>query len=493
MISLQMPRSMQAVALLLSLSLGGCAVGPDYEAPAMPLRTAWAGSGKNPSSEVPDLTRWWARLNDPVLDALIEEAVAGNLDVATAKARVREARATYDQSLGTLFPTVRSSDSATRQRVVTVVPGSPIPPQTLSQYQAGFDASWEIDIFGKNRRGVEAAVRGEEAAEDRLSLALLTLVGDVASNYVAARGFQARIALAQRTATAQRETERLTRERLDAGSASAVDLANATGQANSTEAAIPSLRVSYTQAVNRLGVLLGRSPGDLTDRMKRIAPIPRPRLPLPVGIPADVLVARPDVREAERLLAASTARIGQAEAARYPTISLTGNISTTALNVGDIGKNSSIGWAFGPTLNVPIFNGGQLRAGVEIAQARRDQNFVAYQAAVLKALEDVENALVSLSQERIRISKLASSVASYSEAAKLSRSLYQNGAANFLSVLDAERSLYAAEDALVQSRIVMVNSYVALNKALGGGWSGVINTARPEVLDMYTGPRLSRR
>lgn len=473
--------------------LGGCAVGPDYSAPSVFLRSSWASADKSQSPAVPDLNRWWTRLNDPLLNDLIEEAVVGNLDVATAKARIREARATHDQSVGALFPTIRSADSATRQRVVSSLPSAVTPPQEMNLYQAGFDANWEIDIVGKHQRGVEAAGRAGEAAEDHLDATLLTLIGDIASNYVAIRGFQARIALAQRTATAQRETARLTRERLDAGATSAVDLLNASGLASTTEAAIPSLQVSYAQTLNRLAVLLGRPPGELTPRMKRVAPIPKPRLPLPIGIPADVLVSRPDVRNAERLLAAATARIGAAEAARYPTVSLTGNISTTALNIGDVGKNSTIGWAFGPTLNVPIFNAGRLKAAVEIAQAQRDQTFVAYQGAVLKALEEVENALVSLSQERVRASRLASSVSSYREAASLSRSMYRGGSANFLSVLDAERSLYTAEDALVQSRILMVTSYIALNKALGGGWDGFVDTSRPEVVDVGMGPHLNRR
>lgn len=480
------------IAVAMSLALGGCAVGPEYLPPSMALPTTWSATpGVRPAAK-PHLAHWWTRLKDRLLDQLIEEAVQGNLDVATAQARIREARATLDQSIGTLLPTARNTDSIMRQRTVAQNPGSgvSIDPQLATQYQAGFDSSWEIDIFGKNQRGVEAAVYGVDAADQQLRLALLTLVGDVAANYVAARGFEARLALARRTAAAQRETADLTRTRFEIGSASAVDLANASGQASSTEATIPSIEAAYAQAVHRLSVLLGLAPGDLMARMKRSAPIPRPRLPMPTGIPADVLVSRPDVLQAERLLAQATARIGQAEAARYPTVSLTGNISTTGLKIGDLGKNSTIGWSFGPTLSVPIFNGGQLRAAVEIQQARRDQNFIAYQAAVLKALEEVENAIVALGRERVRIAKLTAAVASYREAATLARSLYRGGSANFFTVLDAERSLYTAEDSLVQSRIALATHYIALNKALGGGWSGYLDVARPEVVDDM-GPRLA--
>lgn len=483
------------VATALSLGLGGCAVGPDYMPPTMALPTTWSAADGPRSSARPVLAHWWTRLKDRLLDELIEEAVQGNLDVATAMARIREARATFDQSVGTLLPTARNTGSIMRQRNVVQVPGStgPVDPQLATQYQVGFDASWEIDLFGKNQRGVEAALYGIDAADQQLRLTLLTLVGDVAANYVAARGFEARLALARRTAAAQRETADLTRTRFEIGSASAVDLANASGQASSTEAAIPAIEAAYAQAVHRLSVLLGLAPGDLMARMKRGAPIPRPRLPMPTGIPADVLSSRPDVLQAERLLAQATARIGQAEAARYPTISLTGNISTTGLKIGDLGKNSTIGWSFGPTLSVPIFNGGQLEAAVEIQQARRDQNFIAYRAAVLRALEEVENAIVALAQERIRIVKLTAAVTSYREAATLARSLYRGGSANFFTVLDAERSLYTAEDALVQSRIALATQYIALNKALGGGWSGFLDASRPEVIDPDMGPRLRRR
>lgn len=480
-------------ALSLALALGACAVGPDYMPPSLVLPAKFGAADQASTSAKPQLSRWWARFNDPLLNSLIEEAVQGNLDVATAKARVREARATYRQTVGTLFPTIRNTDSATRQKSTSKASGGSdaSSSQTVDQFQAGLDASWEIDLFGKNQRGAEAARYGVEATDEQLRLALLTLVGDVASNYVQARGYQARIALAQRTAAAQRETGQLTLTRFEAGAASAVDVANSTGQTSSTEAAIPSLEVAYAATVHRLSVLTGRAPGDLTERMKRVGPIPRPKLPIPAGIPADILSSRPDVRQAERLLAQSTARIGQAEAARYPTVSLNGNISTTGLKVGDLAKNSSIGWSFGPTLNVPLFNGGQLNAAVEVAQAQRDQSFVGYRAAVLRALEEVENALVATAQERIRYHRLAVSAEAYRQAATLSRSLYQGGSIDFLRVLDAERSLYSAEDALVASRITLATNYIALNKALGGGWDGTVDASKPEIINADMGPRLA--
>ncbi|ALK09993.1 efflux transporter outer membrane subunit [Blastochloris viridis] len=474
--------------LLASIALAGCVVGPDYQKPSLALPATWGATKRAAPPKPPELAEWWRRLNDPLLNDLIQQAVAGNLDVATSKARIREARASHRQAVGALFPTVTNSESASRSTSASSSAGSGT---TANQFQAGLDASWEIDLFGANRRAIEAARYGMDAAEEELRSTLLTLIGDVASNYVEARGYQARIALAQRTATSQQETAALTRRKFEAGASSAVDVANAAGQAASTEANIPDREASYAQAVHRLSILTGRPPAALTNRLRKQAAIPRPRLPVPTGIPAGILLTRPDVRLAERQYAQYTAKVGQAEAARYPSVGLTGSIATSGTGVGDLGKSSSISWSFGPTVTVPIFNGGQLKAAVEVAEAQRDQYFLAYRSSVLTALEDVENAIVSLAQERIKSGKLASSVMQYREAATLGRSLYQSGSQSFLNLLEAERSLYSAEDSLIASQVAITTDYIALNKALGGGWSGTIDASKPEVIDTNTGPHLA--
>ncbi|WP_214476605.1 efflux transporter outer membrane subunit [Mesorhizobium sp. dw_380] len=476
------------VPMISAVLLAGCVVGPDYRTPILPMPANWSGEKPTKSAQPAQLSQWWRRLHDPQLSGLIAEAVAGNLDVATAKAKIREARASYRQSAGALLPSADGSGSVTRNKSAATTSGT----NTIyNEYQAGFDASWELDLFGANRRGVEAARYGVDASEQELRSTLLTLVGDVASTYAQARGYQARIALARRSAASQRQTAELTRTMALAGSATAADVAKAMGQAASTEAAVPTLEASYAEAVHRLSVLTGRPPAALSERLKRATPIPAPRLPMPAGIPADILLSRPDVLMAERQYAQYTAKVGQAEAARYPSVSLTGNISTAALNLGDLGKNSSIGWSFGPTLSVPLFNAGQLQAAADVARAQRDQYFIAYRSSVLTALEDVENALVLLAQERIRIGKLAASAKSYSEAARLEGTLYKAGETSLLDVLDAQRSLYSAEDSLLQSRVLLATNYIALNKALGGGWDGAVDSARPEIVDVKAGPRLA--
>jgi len=478
-------------ALSLALLVAACAVGPDYATPAFDLPNRWADqNGQNKEPAPPQLARWWERMRDPTLNALMVEAVDGNLDVATAKARVREARATYRQQVGALFPQVDFSASGTRgDNGSRVGSGGDITVGGLyTQYDAAFDASWELDLFGANRRGAEAAGYASQSAEDELRATLLTLVGDVASNYASVRGYQARIALAQRTAATQRETAALTRTKQEAGAVSAVDVANATGLAASTEANIPQLRAALAESIHRLGVLTGQPPAALEGRLRRGGAIPNPRVNVAKGVPADVLRNRPDVRQAERTLAQSTALIGQAEAARYPAISITGNLNTSGTKVGDLVRGSAVSWSYGPALSVPVFTGGQLKAAVEVAQATRDQNFLAYHSSILTALEEVENASVAFNQERLRASKLQQSASSYGDAARLARALYQNGSTSFLEVLDAERSLYSAEDTLLQSQVAIATDYIALNKALGGGWDGALDVTTPAVVDTNTGP-----
>lgn len=473
-------RGRAAVAGIVCVALAGCAVGPDYRTPAVAVPALWAGPGVQAGPT--QLARWWTRLNDPMLDSLIERAVQGNLDVAQAKARIREARASYRAATGAELPAASATGQAQRAGQGTGTGSG------YTEIRAGFDASWELDLFGASRRSAEAARRGVEAQEEALRDTLLTLIGDVASDYVALRGYQARIALARSSAATQRQTARLTRTKFEAGSASALDLANAEGQAASTEAQIPTLEAAALQMIHALGVLTGQAPAALADELGTARPIPTPRLPVPAGIPADILTSRPDVRAAERTLAQATAKIGAAAAARYPDIGLSGAIATSGSKLGDLGRNSTISWSFGPSLSLPIFQGGRLRAEVELAQAQRDAYFVAYKAAVLGALRDVEDAIVSLAQDRRRSAKLGEAAASYRTAAELSRTLYQSGASSFIDVLDAERSLYSAEDALLQSRVAIATDYIALNKALGGGWDGQIDSARPEITDTTMGP-----
>lgn len=464
-------------------ALTGCVVGPDYQKPSFIMPTSWGQASKQMSSEPVKLADWWQKLNDQTLDSLIISAIECNNDIAKAKARVREARATVVQSTSTLFPSLDASASTNRSRATQ---------HEGSQYRGGFDAGWEIDLFGANRRAIEAARYGLQASKEELRATMVTLIGDIAQNYVEARGLQQKITLARRSAIAQRQTANLTREKFKAGAVSQLDLSNAEGQAASTEASIPQMEANLTTTIHRLSVLTGQAPLALGPLFKTTKPIPQIKWPIPTGIPAYILLTRPDLRVLERQYAQSTARIGQREAERYPSLTLTGAISTSATQIGELGKNSSIGWSIGPGLSIPIFNAGQRAAAVEIARAQRDQAFISYRAGILSALEEVENALVMLKKERIRSSKLAQSAAAYRKALELSRSLYQTGNTSFIELLTAERSSYSANQSSIDSRVAIVTDYIALMKALGGGWDGTVNINKPEIQDGYTGPHIRK-
>jgi NodT family efflux transporter outer membrane factor (OMF) lipoprotein len=486
-----------AAALAFAALQAGCAVGPDYAMPDMALPSRWtqASADARGSSPAASLDAWWRGFNDPLLDELMDEAVAGNADVASAKAKIREARATRREAEAGLWPSVTGSASASETGPQSGIGGGATTATSSSSaasspFQAGLDASWELDLFGGKRRDAEAAVKGEEATEEDLRATLLTLIGDVGAYYAEARGYQARIALARRTVASQRRTADLTQVKFEAGAASGADAAKADSQAAATAADIPTYEAGYAEAVHRLSVLTGRAPGALYDRMQAVRAIPAPRKALPAGVPADLLSRRPDVRAAERRVAQATAKIGAAESALYPDVSLTGSLSTTASRPGELLRASSVSWSWGPSVSIPILDGGKLAAERDATQAQRDEYLVAWRSSVLTAMEDVENALVSLKQESLRARRLAASVDGYRKAADLSRTQYEAGKSSFLDVLDAERSLYSEEDSLIQSRVALAKDYVALAKALGGGWDAPVDASRPEVADENMAPRL---
>ncbi|EJF84452.1 efflux transporter outer membrane subunit [Candidatus Bartonella washoeensis] len=465
--------------LLCFFMLSGCMVGPNYLKTSFQVPAIWGQQSAQTPGHPVALAGWWRRLNDPVLNVLIDYAISGNNSVAVAKARVREARASLGQVVGSLLPSVANSISGTRS-------DSGQSDAFLSQYRSSFDASWELDFFGGHKRGVEAARYGLEAAVEDMRATMVTLLGDVATNYVQMRGWQQKLLIVRQIAVSQRKTYELMRAKLKAGDVSELDVSNAQAQMANTEADISQMEANLEMSIHRLSVLTGRVPTALKDLLQtsaRQAKIPQPCWPIPAGIPADILLTRPDLRRAERQYAQATARIGQREADRYPSLTLTGNISTVAATIGQLWKNSTIGWSFGPGLRFPFFNGGQVVASVAVARAQRDQAFIAYRAAVLEALEDVENALVRLTKERQRLEKLVVANTASLHSLKLSRRLFENGNTSFLELLNADRSYYSSQMALKDSRISLATQYIALMKALGGGWDGVVDVSHPEIVD----------
>lgn len=465
---------MKRFTLVLILVASGCAVGPDYERPAIPAPAAW---NESLDASPADLSRWWTLFNDPVLDRLVERAVRANLDLRIAEARVREARAQVGVVQGALLPQVAAGGSVTRGRVSPNGVQFPLGDPYQTRYSAGFDAAWEIDVFGGTRRAVEQASADLEAWNESRRAVLVTLLGDVAGNYVGLRGNQLLQSVLRRNVESARGTLEITRARLQAGVATTLDVARAEAQMASVEAALPQVDASIRQSVHRLGVLLGAAPATLFGELGAEAPIPAAPARIVAGLPSELLLRRPDVRVAERRLAAATAAIGVATAELYPKFSLTGSFGLDSLSSADFFKGASRAWTLGPSVRWPIFSGGRIRAQIAVEDARTEQALASYERSVLLALEDVENALVSYLREGDRRRSLEAATAANVTAVELADDLYKKGLTSFIDVLDARRALYTAQAELARSQADVMLDLVALYKALGGGWES--NEPRP--------------
>lgn len=454
--------------------LTGCAVGPDYHPPQTNAPPQWASPLAGGETNGPvDLAAWWEKFGDTNLDSFMITAVQSNLTLHIAEARVREARAQKDVVAGGLWPSLGSSGSYSRnlygKHEYPPLGGFGVP-LSYNLYNAGFDAAWELDIFGGTRRTVEAANADLVAAEYGRRDVLVSLLAEVARNYIGARSYQQRLAITRDNIRVQQDSLNLSSNRFENGLSSDLDVQQATALLTATEAQLPSLETGFDQSVYHLAVLLGQPPGTLMDEMSVVKPIPLTPPEVPVGLPSDLLQRRPDVQQTERELAAATARIGEAKADLFPKFSLTGMAGLESVSAGDWFNYGSRYWSAGPTVQWELFEAGSLVANVHVKNARQEQALAAYQQTVLAAMEDTENALTAYAKEQIRRRSLFQSVQADQQAVELSTQLYQSGLADFLHVLDSERSLYEAQDALVQSDQAVSLNLVQLYKALGGGW-----------------------
>lgn len=478
--------------VILLTALGGCSqlfpkVGPDYQKPELILLANWSDATPSNSrlagnSVEPELAQWWRQLGDNRLDQLIDEALAANLDLRSARVRLQQARASRNQAEADLYPSLKASGNVNQCEVdssgkSTTVGGANIGAgigsggvgSTINgaTYSSGLDASWEIDVFGGIRRGIEAAVADEEATRAKLHNTHVSLVAEVARNYVELCSYQRRLAIAEDNLSSQSETAQITEWRYQAGLANASEVEQAKTSREQTRAGVPDLEIGLRTAENRLAVLLGRNPGDLHGQLAEAKQLPVLPDSLATGIPADVLRQRPDLIAAERTLAAETARVGQKLAKRFPSLNLSGSLSWyTFASAGMSTAIQSIGASLGTTL----FDAGRLRAAVDIQSAVQQQALLSYQNSVLNALEEVENALKSyaVGHERVEARRVAADSAR--NAAELSRQLYKSGLADFQSVLNSERTRLSAEDSLATAEAGLRTSLISLYKALGGGW-----------------------
>lgn len=471
------------LAALGSVICGGCAVGPTYRTPETTTPARWSrlDAAATNAGAAGDLGQWWRRLNDPLLSELVDEALRQGLDLRKAQARLRESRARRAMAGAGRYPTLQATASASRSGTIASAGNSGAggitggagnsAMITGNQFSAGFDASWELDVFGGVRRGVEAAVADEQSTEASLLDTRVSLVAEVARSYVEVRSLQIRLAIARTNLASQTETLGLTEYRAKAGIVSTQDAEQARANREQTAAQIPSLEASLAEAEHRLDLLVGQPPGTLRARLAGAGPLPEVPAQIAVGIPADTLRQRPDVRAAERKLAAETARVGVAEAARYPSLKLSASVTLDAMVQGATGNTVGLLYSLFGGITAPLFQGGKLRAQVRVQDAVREQAQVAYEQAVLTALQDVENALSALARNRERAAALTRAAEAARNAATLARQRYGAGVIDFQSVLDTERTVLTVEDNLASSRADGVYALIKLYKALGGGWS----------------------
>jgi NodT family efflux transporter outer membrane factor (OMF) lipoprotein len=455
------------LAALTALALAGCAVGPDYKPPQANVPAQWSAAADARALDKTVLAEWWRQFRDPLLDSLVADALSANLDLATARAQLREARARRALAGAQLGPTVDASVSGSRSTSSEQVGSG----ATRELYSAGFDANWEVDVFGGLRRGVEAAAAEVGASEESLRDMRVSLAAEVVLNYVDLRAAERRLALTEASVAERRETYQLTQWRAQAGLVSELDVAQARTELENASAALPALRTGVSEAQSRIAVLLARPPGELQQRLAATADVPLAGSAATAGIPADVLRMRPDVRAAERRLAAQTARLGEAEAARYPRINLSGTLGLEALTFSGLGDSGADSHSLLGSVTAPIFHSGRIRANIEIQNALLEQARLAYEAAVLTALQDVENALVAVANARERHTQLMAATASAREALNIAEQRYASGLADFLSVLVSQRTLLALEIELASSTGALATAQIQLYKALGGGWA----------------------
>lgn len=462
-------RIASAAVVLLSL---GCSVGPDYQEPSTPTAAAYEGALQDGLTQDSAPVAWWREFHDPTLDDLIDRAVVGNRTVAATAALLREARALYAQETFDLAPTVTAGAGYTRLMLSNATFLSTVPrsARTFGFFSAGFDAAWELDLFGRVRRSMEAADAEVGLAEATRRDVVLSLLGEVARNYFELRGARWQLEVARKNAAVQEETLRLTVARFDAGRGTELDVSRARAEYKSTLAILPPIEVDAARAKNRLAVLLGAQPSGFALELGPVGPTGAlPKL-VAIGRPEDLLRRRPDIRRAERRLAAATARIGVATADLFPRLTFSASLGPEAKTVSGLFQSGAAAYTFGPRLTWAAFDLGRVAARIRAADARAEAELDYYQQTVLEALEETENALVQFGRQRARREALVEAVAAAEQAASIADARYQAGAVDFLATLDAQRTVLSLQVQLAESQTRTVLALIALYKALGGGW-----------------------
>jgi NodT family efflux transporter outer membrane factor (OMF) lipoprotein len=488
-----------AAAALAALLTSGCySVGPDFTPPD-PLLPRASFSGRpqpqgpgekaaladsaRPASPLTDAA-WWRRFRDPALTALAERVAGANLDVQTATVRLEESRAQRGVAAAAALPGVNANASYQRELysknglLSLAGPNLNIPP--VSVWQTGFDASWELDIWGRVRRQVEAAEAQVETAEYQRRDLLVSALAELARDYIGLRGAQTQIAIVTENLKSASAILELTRTRAAKGLTSGLDVENAAALAEGIRAQLPALENEVDTDINAISLILDEPPGALKGELARARPRPPEPLRAPLGVPSELARRRPDIRAAEAQLHAATANIGVAVADFYPSVKLNGNVELNALSLNKLFRGSSLQYMAGPTISLPIFEGGRLTSTLNLRNAQQEEAAIAYHKTVLQAWHDVVNALNSVGAEQRRRDSLKAAVDHAREALSLSRVRYVNGVTDFISVLDAQRTLLQAQQQLAQSTTSVSTNLIQLYKALGGGWEQAFPDQPPE-------------
>jgi multidrug efflux system outer membrane protein len=475
---------MRKLAWALSILVCGCAVGPNYHQPDTKVDTNFANAGETGFAPNDTVAAYWTVFNDPLLNKLIDDAVAHNNDLKAAEANLSASRAARRLAGFDLFPTITArgayTDALVSQQQFPEFPGIPESARHNDTADAEFDALWELDLFGRVRRNVEAARADVGGVTAQLQDARVSIIAEVARNYFILRGLQEQLGLTLRNAENQLSTLKLTRVRLEAGRGNELDTSRAEAQWLTTRASIPTLEASIATTIYRLSVLTGKQPPELNDVLAPQIAMPTLPTAIPIGTPEQLLRRRPDVRIAERQLAAATARVGVAVGDLFPKVTVVGSFGYQAATFSALDQGENRFYSFGPSISWPAFDLGRVFARVSSARAQTDAALARYQGAVLSALEDTEGALVTSARARARTEALQGAATASDKAADLARQRFAGGLIDFLEVLDAERTALSAELLLSQSRTDAATSVVAVYKALGGGWQGPLMASRDQ-------------